>query len=118
MPNGVLSGAFIEEWLGEQTNTLHYYAAVRAVQGGSFQPERDTRPWLKFAFAAHHRQAQRVQRRYEWTVRLWNDLARLAGLLAAQGHATGRVYVLAGIASEIAEAAAAAARGPGRNPYS
>jgi Fic family protein len=155
----------IEEWLGEQTNTLHYYEALRAVQGGSFQPERDTRPWLKFAFAAHHRQAQRVQRRYEWTVRLWNDLARLAeerglaertvsalyaaavgelrrttyqqdeslsrdqairdiqaltrtGLLAAQGHATGRVYILAGIASEIAEAAAAAVRGPGRNPYS
>jgi hypothetical protein len=135
------------------------------VQGGSFQPERDTLPWLKFAFAAHHRQAQRVQRRYEWTARLWNDLARLAeerglaertvsalyaaavgelrlttyqqdeslsrdqairdiqmltrtGLLAARGHATGRVYVLAGIATEIAETAAAAVRGPGRNPYS
>lgn len=154
----------IEEWLGEQINTLHYYDALRSTQGGSFQPDRDTRPWLKFVFAAHHRQAQRVQRRYEWTVRLWNDLARLAeehglaertvsalyaaaigelrrttyqqdenlsrdqairdiqalgriGLLAAHGHATSRVYVLAGTASEISEAAAAAVRGPGRDPY-
>ena len=154
----------IEEWLGEQTNTLQYYEALRAAQGGSFQPRRDAHPWLRFVLAAHHRQAQRVQRRYEWTVRLWNDLARLAeerglggrtvsalyaaaigelrrttyqqdealsrdqavrdvqalvrtGLLAARGHATGRVYVLAGVAAEIAEAAAAAVRGPARDPY-
>jgi Fic family protein len=154
----------IEEWLGEQTNTLHYYEALRSTQGGSFRPDRDARPWLTFALSAHHRQAQRVQRRYAWTVHLWTDLARLAGergladrtvsalyaaavgelrrttyqqdedlsrdqairdiqalaragLLAARGHATGRVYVLAGAASEIAEAAAAAVRGPGRDPY-
>ncbi|MEU4161085.1 Fic family protein [Actinoplanes sp. NPDC026670] len=154
----------IEEWLGEQINTLHYYDALRSVQGGSFQPERDTRSWLKFVFAAHHRQAQRVQRRYEWTVRLWNDLAHLADerglperavsalyaaaigelrrttyqhdenlsrdqairdiqamgraeLLAAHGHATSRIYVLAGTAAEIAEAASAAVRGSGRDPY-
>ncbi|WP_229073263.1 Fic family protein [Actinoplanes sp. DH11] len=154
----------IEEWLGEQTNTLHYYEALRATQGGSFRPDRDARPWLTFVLAAHHRQAQRVRRRYEWTVRLWDDLARLAderglagrtvsalyaaaigelrrttyqqdenlsrdqairdiqaltrtGLLTARGHATGRIYVLAGTAAEIAEAAAAAVRGPGRDPY-
>jgi hypothetical protein len=115
-------------------------------------------------FAAHHRQAQRVQRRYEWTVRLWTDLARLAGerglpertvsglyaaalgevrrttyqqdeglsrdqairdiqaltragLLAPRGNATTRVYVLAGAATDIEQAAAAAVRGPGRDPY-
>ncbi|GLY04002.1 MULTISPECIES: Fic family protein [Actinoplanes] len=154
----------IEEWLGEQINTLQYYQALRVTQGGSFQPERDARPWLTFALTAHHRQAQRVQRRYEWTVRLWTDLARLAedrglaertvsalyaaaigelrrttyqrdedlsrdrairdvqaltraGLLTPHGHATGRVYVLGGVAAEIAEAAAAAVRGPGRDPY-
>jgi Fic family protein len=80
----------IEERLGEQTNTLHYYEALRVTQGRSFQPERDARPWLKFALAAHHRQAQRVQRRYEWTVRLWNDLARLAGERGAgRAHGVG-----------------------------
>ena len=65
----------IEEWLGEQINTIQYYEALRSVQNGSFQPDRDAHSWLKFVFAAHHRQAQRVKRRSEWTVRLWTDLA-------------------------------------------
>jgi Fic family protein len=154
----------IEEWLGEQTNTVQYYEALRSTQNGSFQPERDAHSWLRFVFAAHHRQAQRVKRRYEWTVCLWNDLARLAedqglpdrvvaalyaaavgevrrttyqqdeslsrdqairdiqaltraGLLTPRGNATTRVYVLAGTATEIAHAASAAVRGPGRDPY-
>ncbi|XVV09945.1 Fic family protein [Actinoplanes sp. CA-131856] len=154
----------IEEWLGEQENTVRYYAALRAVQDGSFQPGRDAHSWVRFVFTAHHRQAQRVKRRYDWTVRLWNDLASLAqenglpervvsalyaaavgevrrttyqqdenlsrdqairdiqaltraGLLAPRGNATTRVYVLDGAASDIEEAAAAAVRGPGRDPY-
>jgi Fic family protein len=154
----------IEEWLGEHTNTVQYYEALRSTQDGTFQPKRDAHAWLRFVFAAHHRQAQRVQRRYEWTVRLWNDLARLAGerglpdrvvsalyaaavgearrttyqqdeslsrdqairdiqaltragLLAPRGNATTRVYLLAGVATEIAQAATTAVRGPGRDPY-
>ncbi len=154
----------IEEWLGEHTNTVQYYEALRSTQNGHFQPERDAHSWLRFVFAAHHRQAQRVKRRYEWTVRLWNDLARLAGkqglpdrvvsalyaaavgevrrttyqqdeslsrdqairdiqaltragLLTPRGNATTRVYVLAGTATEIAQDASAAVRGPGRDPY-
>ncbi|MBU2666873.1 Fic family protein [Actinoplanes bogorensis] len=154
----------IEEWLGEQTNTVRYYEALRAVQQGAFHPERDAHSWLKFVFAAHHRQAQRVKRRYDWTVRLWEELARLAeehgfpertvaalygaavgevrrttyqqdeglsrdqairdiqalsraGLLAPRGNATTRVYVLDGAATEIARAAAASVRSPGRDPY-
>ncbi len=154
----------IEEWLGEQINTVRYYQALRLTQGGGFQPGRDTGPWIKFVFTAHHRQAQRVRRRFEWTVRLWADLAVLAGerglaertvaalyaaaagelrrttyqqdeglsrdqairdiqtltragLLTPHGHATGRVYRLAGVADEISEAAVAAVRGPGRDPY-
>jgi Fic family protein len=154
----------IEEWLGEQINTVQHYAALRAVQAGSFQPERDAHPWLRYVLASHHSQAQRVKRRYEWTVRLWNDLAGLAadrglpervvsalyaaalgevrratyqqdealsrdqairdiqaltrdGLLAPRGNATTRVYLLAGTAADIAEAAADAVRAPGRDPY-
>jgi Fic family protein len=154
----------IEEWLGEHTNTVQYYEALRSTQNGSFQPDRDAHSWLRFVFAAHHRQAQRVKRRYEWTVRLWNDLARLAGerglpervvsalyaaavgevrrttyqhdeglsrdqairdiqaltragLLTSRGNATTRVYLLGGAATEIAQAATAAVRGPGRDPY-
>lgn len=154
----------IEEWLGEQINTVHYYEALRSVQHGSFQPDRDAHSWLRFVFAAHHRQAQRVRRRYEWTVRIWTDLEQLAGrlglparvvsalyaaaagelrrttyqqdeglsrdqairdiqalnragLLTPRGNATTRVYLPAGAATEIAQAATAAVRGPGRDPY-
>jgi Fic family protein len=154
----------IEEWLGEQTNTVQYYEAIRSTQQGTFQPERDAHSWLKFVFTSHHRQAQRVKRQYEWTVRLWNDLARLAeekglpertvsalyaaavgevrrttyqqdeglsrdqairdiqaltraGLLTPRGNATTRVYLLDGTAADIEEAATAAVRGPGRDPY-
>lgn len=154
----------IEEWLGEQTNTVQYYEALRSAQHGSFQPQSDAHSWVRFVFTAHHRQAQRVKRRYEWTVRLWEDLASLAaerglpdrvvsalyaaaigevrrttyqqdeslsrdqairdiqtltraGLLTPRGNATTRVYVLAGAAAEIALAATAAVRGPGRDPY-
>lgn len=154
----------IEEWLGEQINTVQYYEALRSTQEGSFQPGRDAHSWVKFVFAAHHRQAQRVKRRYDWTARLWNDLAGVAGeqglpervvsalyaaaagevrrttyqqdeglsrdqairdiqaltrarLLTPRGNATTRVYVLGDAATDIAEAAAAAVRGPGRDPY-
>ncbi len=163
---GELASEFssIEEWLGEQTNTLLYYEALRSTQDGSFQPERDAHSWLRFVFSAHHRQAQRVKRRYKWTVQLWNELARLAdehglaertvsalyaaalgevrrttyqqdeslsrdqairdiqaltraGLLTPRGNATTRVYLLAGAASEVADATTATVRGPGRDPY-
>jgi hypothetical protein len=68
----------IEEWLGEQINTVQYYEALRSTQQGSFQPHRDAHPWVRFVLTSHHRQAQRVKRQYDWTVRLWNDLAGLA----------------------------------------
>ena len=85
----------IEEWLGEQINTVRYYEALRSTQQGSFQPERDAHPWLRFVFAAHHRQAQRVKRRYDWTVRLWNDLARLADERGLPDRAVSALYAAA-----------------------
>lgn len=85
----------IEEWLGEQTNTIQYYQALRTAQDGTFQPQRDAHPWLKFVLAAHHRQAQRVQRRYEWTVRLWDDLARLVGERGLPDRAVSALYAAA-----------------------
>jgi hypothetical protein len=105
-----------------------------------------------------------VKRRYDWTVRLWSDLASLAGarglpervvsalyaaalgevrrttyqqdeglsrdqairdiqaltragLLTPRGNATTRVYALDGAGADVAQAATAAVRGPGRDPY-
>ncbi|MDT5030396.1 MAG: hypothetical protein QOC94_567 [Actinoplanes sp.] len=85
----------IEEWLGEHINTVQYYEALRSAQGGTFQPKRDAHSWLRFVFAAHHRQAQRVKRRYEWTVRLWNDLARLAGERGLPDRVVSALYAAA-----------------------
>jgi Fic family protein len=55
---GLLAPEFIsiEEYLGR--NTAAYYATLRAVQGGRYQPERDAAPWVRFCVAAHLEQAR------------------------------------------------------------
>jgi Fic family protein len=55
---GLLAPEFvsIEEYLGR--NTGAYYTALQAVQGGSYGPERDAAPWVRFCVAAHVEQAQ------------------------------------------------------------
>ncbi|WP_405820281.1 Fic family protein [Streptomyces sp. NBC_01390] len=78
---GILAPEFssIEEWLGaDDFNTLEYYGALRTVQGGSWQPERDAASWIRFCLTAHHLQAQEVQRRFEAASRVWFRLERLA----------------------------------------
>jgi Fic family protein len=56
---GLLAPEFvsIEEYLGG--NTSAYYAALLAVQGGSFQPERDATPFVRLCVEAHVAQARR-----------------------------------------------------------
>jgi Fic family protein len=46
----------IEEYLGR--NTQRYYAVLRQVQAGSYGPERDAGPWVRFCVAAHIEQAR------------------------------------------------------------
>ncbi|MEV4559465.1 Fic family protein [Kitasatospora sp. NPDC049285] len=78
---GVLAPEFssIEEWLGaDDFNTREYYAALRTVQAGTWQPQRDTHPWIRFCLTAHHLQAQEVQRRFEAAARLWYRLENIA----------------------------------------
>jgi Fic family protein len=104
---GVLAPEFssIEEWLGaEEYNTREYYGTLRDVQAGSWQPERDAAPWLRFCLTAHHLQAQEVQRRFEAASRLWFRLEKLAEqhrlgertvsalYAAAQGHLRRTAY--------------------------
>jgi Fic family protein len=59
---GLLAPEFvsIEEYLG--SNTSAYYATLQAVQGGSFQPERDATPFVRFCVEAHVAQARRRRR--------------------------------------------------------
>ncbi len=47
----------IEEYLGENTDA--YYAALQKVQGGTYQPQRDAAPWVRFCMRAHREQARR-----------------------------------------------------------
>lgn len=56
---GLLAPEFvsIEEYLDR--NTEAYYATLQKVQGGTYQPERDASPWVKFCVEAHVEQARR-----------------------------------------------------------
>jgi Fic family protein len=76
--DGVLAPelASIEEQLGERT--ADYYAVLRQVQGGSYQPRRDARPWVAFCLEAHLAQAHRRLRQVADAGQRWGRLEALA----------------------------------------
>lgn len=76
----VMGAAFssIEEYLGTKVNTRAYYDVLAEVGQGSWHPERDARPWLRFCLTAHFRQARTVVRRIEQTEKLWIAIYALA----------------------------------------
>ncbi|HEX4724051.1 MAG TPA: Fic family protein, partial [Pseudonocardiaceae bacterium] len=59
----------IEEYLGR--NEQDYYRVLAQVGGGSWQPGRDTSPWIRFCLTAHHRQALVVERRDRLAAEMW-----------------------------------------------
>ena len=56
--DGLLAPEFssIEEHLGRHTSD--YYRVLQQVQGGSYQPDRDASPWVRFCISAHLQQAR------------------------------------------------------------
>lgn len=74
---GILSPVFcsVEEYLGR--NTPEYYRVLTEVGAGSWQPERDARPWVRFILTAHLRQARTTLRRIKESERLWDELERI-----------------------------------------
>jgi Fic family protein len=64
----------IEEWLGTKGNTQAYYDILRQVGAGTWHPERDARPWIRFCINAHLQQALTVSRRVKETDKLWSEL--------------------------------------------
>lgn len=66
----------IEEQLGRETEP--YYAMLGQVGNGSWHPERDARPWVRFCLNAHFQQAQRVLRRIKETEELWGHCEQIA----------------------------------------
>lgn len=66
----------IEEFLGR--NTQAYYDVLADVGAGSWHPERDTRPWVRFCLRAHFLQIRTMQRRRAEIEELWNGCVALA----------------------------------------
>ncbi len=71
---GVLAPQFssIEEYLGR--NTRAYYDVLAEVGAGTWRPERDARPWIRFSLTAHFRQATTLLHRTRDLQRLWDAL--------------------------------------------
>lgn len=65
----------IEEYLG--SHTQDYYAALREVQAGGYNPERDATPWVEFCVNAHIVQARRRLTQIEEAAERWSRLEAL-----------------------------------------
>jgi Fic family protein len=74
---GLLSPEFasIEEYLAE--HTADYYNALRQVQGGRYEPERDTTDWVSFCIDAHLAQARRRLEQIEQAAARWTFLEQV-----------------------------------------
>lgn len=74
--DGLLSPEFssIEEYLSQ--NTPAYYAALRNVQDGSYQPDRDASDWVWFCVEAHISQAERRLEQIHQAGARWERLER------------------------------------------
>ena len=72
--HGTLAPQFlsIEEFLGR--NTRVYYDVLAGVGAGTWHPERDARPWIRFCLTAHFHQATSLLRRTREIARLWDLL--------------------------------------------
>lgn len=66
----------IEEFLGH--NTQAYYEILAEVGAGSWRPERDPRPWVRFCLRAHYMQIRTMLRRRTEIEQLWNGCVALA----------------------------------------
>jgi Fic family protein len=69
--------ASIEEFLGR--NTGAYYSVLAEVGAGSWQPQRDARPWIRFCLRAHYTQVRTMLRRREEIEALWNSSLTVIG---------------------------------------
>jgi Fic family protein len=75
--SGVIEQQFcsIEEWLGR--HTAEYYEVLSQVGRGSWHPENDARPWIRFNLTAHFQQAELLRVRAERTSAIWEQLEEI-----------------------------------------
>jgi Fic family protein len=88
---GVIEQQFcsIEEWLGR--HTAEYYEVLADVGHGSWHPENDTRPWIRFTLRAHFQQAELLRVRAERTSAIWSQLE---DLVSSKGLPDRAIYAL------------------------
>ena len=65
----------IEEYIGY--NQQLYYDVLSEVGGGKWQPENNSKPWIRFCLTGHYRQAQTILRRLAEFERVYAELAEL-----------------------------------------
>ncbi len=72
---GIVAPIFssIEEYIGR--NQQAYYDVLADVGGGGWNPQRDSRPWVRFCILGHYRQAQTLLRRTREWERLYDAFA-------------------------------------------
>jgi Fic family protein len=89
---GILSPVFcsIEEYLGR--NTQLYYDVLAQVGRGSWQPNGDATPWIRFILTAHLRQARTLQRRIKESERLWDELEKVVDRLGLPDRTINPLY--------------------------
>jgi Fic family protein len=70
---GILEAEFcsVEEYLGKVQQD--YYDILARVGKGSWHPENDARPWIKFMLRAHYTQAAVLVWRIDLLTRLWGE---------------------------------------------
>ena len=75
--DGVLAPTFssIEEWLGRNTDA--YYAILSQVGQGSWHPENDALPWIRFCLRAHFQQAATLIKRNAEIGRAWAEISKI-----------------------------------------
>jgi len=75
---GILEPDFcsIEEYLGKEQQA--YYDVLELVGQGSWHPENNARPWIRFTLKAHFTQAHRILWLNEQLDKVWNAAERLA----------------------------------------
>lgn len=80
----------IEEYLGY--NTQQYYRVLAEVGHGSWNPERDARPWIRFALTAQYVQAKTMEKRIRESTRLWESVDQLRVRLDIDERTMGTLY--------------------------
>jgi Fic family protein len=80
----------VEEFLGR--NTPDYYRVLGEVGQGSWNPQNDARPWVKFVLRAHHIQAQTVVGRLHEAGVVWGALEQIVRDLGLPDRCVPALY--------------------------